>query len=100
MASGLPVLTILGHRIFSLLLRTASQVACDYGLVPLGTTNFQHFKKDNIAFIADSVTFTLTGFTGSLSDITDVCFQYGTGLDEPNFVGIPQPWPYRHDADP
>lgn len=38
-------------------------------------------------FDVKAVTFTLTGFTGSLSDLGSVRFQYGTALDEGNLTG-------------
>ena len=37
--------------------------------------------------IQHAVDFTLGGFTGSLSDISNVTFQYGTALTEPHFGG-------------
>jgi PEP-CTERM motif-containing protein len=43
--------------------------------------------------IQDSVTFVLSGWSGSLSSITNVWFQYGTCLDEPSFGGHNTPEP-------
>lgn len=44
------------------------------------------------ALIKNSVTFTLTASTAfSESDISNVSFQYGTGLDEPNIPSVPEP---------
>lgn len=37
--------------------------------------------------IQNSVTFMLSGFNGSLSDIGKITFQYGTALNEPHFTG-------------
>ena len=39
--------------------------------------------------IANSVVFTLDNFTGSLGDISNVSFQYGTALTETNIPGTP-----------
>ena len=39
------------------------------------------------------MTFVLSGWSGSLSDITDVWFQYGTSLSEPGFGGEHTPEP-------
>jgi hypothetical protein len=43
-------------------------------------------------FIKNSVTFTLNATNGfSLSSISNVSFQYGTALDEPNIKSVPEP---------
>ena len=39
------------------------------------------------ALIKNSVVFTLSGYTGDLTDISNIVFQYGTALDEPRFPG-------------
>jgi hypothetical protein len=44
----------------------------------------------DVPLIKNSVVFTLTGFTGSLS-VSNVLFQYGTGLTEPTIPGTPTP---------
>src|SRR5262249_20152932 len=43
--------------------------------------------------VQNSVVFTLTGFTGTLADITKVSFQYGTALSDANVPasGVPEP---------
>jgi len=43
--------------------------------------------------IQNSVTFVLSGWTGALSSITGVWFQYGTSLTEPGFGGEKTPEP-------
>jgi len=43
--------------------------------------------------IQNSVTFVLSGWTGSLATIGNVYFQYGTALDEPRFGGESTPEP-------
>jgi autotransporter-associated beta strand protein len=44
-------------------------------------------------YIQNSMTFELSGFSGNLSNITNVVFQYGTTTSEPSFVGtvVPEP---------
>lgn len=41
--------------------------------------------------IKNSVIFTLSGFDGDLASITNVSFQYGTDLTEPNVPSVPEP---------
>lgn len=43
--------------------------------------------------IQNSVVFVLSGWNDewSINDISDVYFQYGTALDEPNLPGVPEP---------
>jgi len=48
---------------------------------------------DESGLIQNSVTFVLSGWSGSLASITDVWFQYGTGLNEPGFGGGNTPEP-------
>lgn len=46
----------------------------------------------NVALIKNSVTFTLTASDDfALTDISNVSFQYGTALDEPNVPYVPEP---------
>lgn len=60
------------------------------------TTKFDKAANDNggtagVGLIANSVVFTLTGATGvDINKISNVSFQYGTGLSEPNIAG--QKW--------
>jgi hypothetical protein len=50
--------------------------------------------KNQGPYIQNSMTFTLSGFTGNLSGINDVVFQYGTTLGtEPSFSGTLVPLP-------
>lgn len=65
----------------------------DYGLMPLGTTNFTHANFSTIPFIQNSVTITLNTLPVdfSLESISNVRFQYGTDLEEPHFNGEPIP---------
>jgi hypothetical protein len=48
---------------------------------------------DGLPFIKSAAVFVLGDVPGSftLDDISDVSFQYGTGLDEPNLTTIPEP---------
>ncbi len=62
-----------------------------YGIVT-GTTTLANFNPGMTghAFIRNSVVFTLTNYTGGtagLAGITNVSFQYGTALNEPNVPG-------------
>jgi hypothetical protein len=65
-----------------------------YGITSAGdnTGNGNAAVTGGNALIKNSVVFTLTvanGFT--LASITDVSFQYGTALNEPNLTNIPEP---------
>lgn len=76
-----------------------SGVALDgaaYGLAPDGfrTTggNYDGFNNgNNNPVFENTVVFTLSGWTGSLSDIANVSFQYGTGAFDVNMVVVPEP---------
>jgi hypothetical protein len=63
----------------------------DYGLMPLGTTNFSHAQFSARPFGQGSVTFQLSGFSGSLSDVRNVRFQYGTAVSAFSMVVVPEP---------
>jgi hypothetical protein len=63
----------------------------DYGLMPLSTTNYTHDGFSTKAFIQSSATFEFSGFTGSLSDIHNVRFQYGTAIDAFSLILVPEP---------
>jgi hypothetical protein len=61
----------------------------DYGLMPLSTTNYSHAQFATTPFIQSSATFEFTGFSGSLSNISNVRFQYGTATSECSMPGVP-----------
>ncbi|MCE5267684.1 MAG: hypothetical protein LLG00_07345 [Planctomycetaceae bacterium] len=63
----------------------------DYGLMPLLTTNYSQSNFAERAFIQGSVTFMLSGFIGSLDDISNVRFQYGSALTSPFLDVAPEP---------
>jgi hypothetical protein len=66
-----------------------------FGIAPAGddplTGNGNQLVGEGL--IKNSVTFVLSGWSGSLASITDVWFQYGTSLDEPGFGGSHTPEP-------
>jgi hypothetical protein len=67
-----------------------------YGLTPNGfrTTggNYDGFNiGNNNPVFENTVVFTLSGWTGCLSDIANVSFQYGTGAFDVNMVVVPEP---------
>ena len=67
----------------------------DYGLVPLGfmSTGGAHDGLDNgenNPTFENTTVFTLSGWTGSLSDIANVSFQYGTATTDTN-LKVPEP---------
>lgn len=75
----------------------AKGVALDgsaYGILSAG---YNGSTGDGLAsqgpYIQDSMTFTLSGFNGNLSSISDVVFQYGTTIGaDPSFMGVaPEP---------
>jgi hypothetical protein len=45
--------------------------------------------QGNRVYIQGSLMFVLSGFNGDLGNLTDVSFQYGTSLTEPNIIGVP-----------
>ena len=63
----------------------------DFGLMPLDTNNFSHDRFDDKPFIQNGVTFKFTDFTGSLADISNVRFQYGTSTAEFSVTVVPEP---------
>jgi hypothetical protein len=66
----------------------------DGGLAPAGDNPATgNGGITNQGLINNSVTFTLTGWTGVLADITGIWFQYGTDLSEPGFGGGQTPEP-------
>lgn len=69
-----------------------------YGLVPIGfmTTGGSHDGLTNgqsDPTFEDTVILTLSNWTGSLSDIGNVSFQYGTQVADANFIAVPVPEP-------
>ena len=62
-----------------------------WGLLSAGYAGLHLDGLDDRTYIQNSVVFTLSGFTGSLSGITGVSFQYGTTLSEANIIGVPEP---------
>lgn len=63
----------------------------DYGLIPSLTTDFSQGNLSKRAFIQSSAMFTLTGSVGSLDDIGNVRFQYGSSLSSPYLEATPEP---------
>lgn len=64
-----------------------------WGLLSEGYAGLHLDGLDSRTYVQYSVVFTLSGFTGSLSDISDVSFQYGTVLTDPNVTAtvVPEP---------
>jgi hypothetical protein len=63
-----------------------------YGITSLGDNRLTGNGGLNTPLVKNAVVFTLSGFTGNLSDITGVRFQYGTSLAEPFlYVAADQP---------
>lgn len=66
----------------------------DFGLVSAGytSTGDSNGFTNQEPFIDNSATFTLGGFSGSLLDISNVRFQYGTSIsDDVHVPGVPVP---------
>jgi hypothetical protein len=61
-----------------------------WGLVSAGYAGLHLDGLDSRTYIQDSVIFVLSGFKGDLSGISDVSFQYGTGLEDPNIPAVPE----------
>ena len=64
-----------------------------WGLVSAGYEGLHLDGLDSRTYIQDAVVFTLSGFSGNLSDICNVSFQYGTALTDPNVTAIAVPEP-------
>jgi hypothetical protein len=72
-----------------------------YGITPLGDNPSTGNGGLNTPLVKNAVVFTLSGFTGDLTDITGVRFQYGTSLDEPFlYVAADQPISFPADGQP
>jgi hypothetical protein len=66
----------------------------DFGIAPAGDNPLtENGGLSGEGLIKNSVTFVLSGWSGSLASITDVWFQYGTSLTEPGFGGSNTPEP-------
>jgi hypothetical protein len=66
----------------------------DFGIAPAGDNPLTgNGGLSGEGLIQNSVTFVLSGWSGSLDSITDVWFQYGTSLTEPGFGGSHTPEP-------
>jgi hypothetical protein len=73
----------------------------DWGLMPQTTTNFDHFNHGKCdcpsqmtdVFVQSTIAFTLSGFsTHSLSEISNVKFQYGTAVTcHSVYSSVPEP---------
>jgi hypothetical protein len=61
-----------------------------WGLVSAGYAGSHLDGLDSRIYIQNSVIFVLSGFNGDMGSITDVSFQYGTALDEPNLPAVPE----------
>jgi hypothetical protein len=65
-----------------------------YGLLSAGYAGSDLDGLDDRQYIQDSMVFVLSGFTGSLANISDVSFQYGTSFGgEPNIPAVVVPEP-------
>jgi hypothetical protein len=79
---------------------SGSPNGAQYGLLSAGdnimTGNGSLNSSNNQYFIKNSVVFTLSGLSDTFdvdTDISNIRFQYGTGLNEPSFGGTPTPPP-------
>jgi len=65
----------------------------DYGLVSAGytTAGDNGGVTNNQPYIDNSVIFNLGAYNGSLSNISNLRFQYGTALTDPNLSAVPEP---------
>lgn len=66
-----------------------------YGILSVGYAGSDLDGLQNRNYIQPAMVFVLSGFTGSLADISNVSFQYGTVLTEPNVTAtvVPEPAP-------
>jgi hypothetical protein len=64
-----------------------------YGILSVGYAGSDLDGLGSKTFIQPSMVFVLSGWSGSLSAITNVNFQYGTALSEPNLPAtlVPEP---------
>jgi hypothetical protein len=64
-----------------------------YGIISKGYAGSDGDGLDDRQYIQDEMIFVLSGFTGSLSGISDVSFQYGTMLSEPSLTDVAEVTP-------
>jgi hypothetical protein len=67
-----------------------------YGIISAGYAGSDKDGLGNRQYIQDSMVFVLSGFSGNVDNISDITFQYGTGLTDPNLPvlsTIPMPEP-------
>jgi len=64
-----------------------------YGILSTGYAGSQGDGIDGRLFIQNTIVFVLSNFTGNVGSISNVSFQYGTGLSEPNVPGVLVPEP-------
>jgi hypothetical protein len=62
-----------------------------YGLVSQGYGGSTLDGLKDRIYVQDAMVFTLSGFSGDVSSITGVRFQYGTDLKEPCLAAVPEP---------
>ncbi len=64
-----------------------------YGILSAGYAGSDLDGLSTRIYVQNSMSFILSGFSGSLSGITAVSFQYGTSTSEPNLVAsaVPEP---------
>ena len=64
-----------------------------YALMSAGYAGSDGDGLMNTPYIQDSMVFVLSNFTGSVSGISDVSFQYGSSSGDPNVPGVLVPEP-------
>jgi hypothetical protein len=64
-----------------------------YGILSAGYAGSDMDGLDDRQYIQNTMVFVLSNFTGSVSSISDVSFQYGTSDSEPNLPGVVVPEP-------
>jgi hypothetical protein len=64
-----------------------------YGILSAGYAGSDMDGLSNRQYLQPSMDFILSGFSGDLSSISDVNFQYGTSLSEPSLAGVVVPEP-------
>ena len=64
-----------------------------YGLLSAGYAGSDLDGLQNRIYIQDAMIFVLSGFSGSLADIGNITFQYGTALSEQAVPGLLVPDP-------
>jgi hypothetical protein len=64
-----------------------------YGILSAGYAGSDQDGLGNNPYILNTMVFVLSNFTGSVSSITNVSFQYGSDTSEPNIPGVLVPEP-------